>query len=90
MRQHQGEHPRFGALDVCPLVPIAAISMDETVEYARKLARRLGEEVGLTVYCYENAALSTQRRNTQTVAFSAWTRWTEQSSPVRNGPLPYP
>jgi len=63
MRQHQGEHPRFGALDVCPLVPIAAISMEETVEHARELARRLGEEVGLTVYCYENAALSEARRN---------------------------
>lgn len=63
MSQHQGEHPRFGALDVCPLVPIAGISMEETVEHARELARRLGEEVGLTVYCYENAALSDARRN---------------------------
>ena len=63
MTRHQGEHPRFGALDVCPLVPVAGISMDETVEYARELARRLGEEVGLTVYCYENAAASEERRN---------------------------
>ena len=63
MSKHHGEHPRFGATDVCPLVPVSNITMDETVEYARKLAKRLGEEVGITVYCYENAALSDQRRN---------------------------
>ncbi len=63
MRRHKGEHPRFGALDVCPLVPIRGITMDETVEYARKLAARLGEEVGLTVFCYENAAFTAERRN---------------------------
>jgi glutamate formiminotransferase / formiminotetrahydrofolate cyclodeaminase len=63
MRRHRGEHPRFGALDVCPLVPVSGITMDETVVYARQLARRLGEEVGLTVYCYENAAFSEHRRD---------------------------
>jgi len=67
MRRHHGEHPRFGALDVCPLVPVAGITMDETAEWARRLARRLGEEVGLTVFCYENAASSRQRRNLATV-----------------------
>jgi len=63
MSKHTGEHPRFGATDVCPLVPVAGIDMDETVEYARALAKRLGEEVGITVYCYENAALKQERRN---------------------------
>lgn len=63
MSKHTGEHPRFGATDVCPLVPVSGITMDETVEYARELARRLGEEVGISVYCYENAALSPERRN---------------------------
>lgn len=63
MSKHSGEHPRFGATDVCPLVPIAGISMEETAEYARKLAQRLGEEIGLSVYCYENAALIEERRN---------------------------
>ncbi len=67
MRKHTGEHPRFGALDVCPLVPVANISMEQTVEYARRLARRLGEELGLTVFCYENAALRPERRNLATV-----------------------
>jgi glutamate formiminotransferase/formiminotetrahydrofolate cyclodeaminase len=56
MRKHHGEHPRFGAMDVCPLVPVANITMDETVEWAHKLAQRLGEEVGISVYCYEFAA----------------------------------
>ncbi len=63
MSKHHGEHPRFGATDVCPLVPVSNITMEETVEYARKLAKRLGEEVGITVYCYENAALTEERRN---------------------------
>ena len=67
MRRHVGEHPRFGALDVCPLVPVAGVTMEETVEYARRLARRLGDEVGLTVFCYENAATRPERRNLATV-----------------------
>jgi len=67
MSKHKGEHPRFGATDVCPLVPVSNITMEETVEYARKLARRIGEELGITVYCYEHAALSEERRNLATI-----------------------
>lgn len=63
MTKHKGEHPRMGATDVCPLVPVANISMEETVEYARKLAKRIGEELEIPVYCYENAALEDKRRN---------------------------
>jgi glutamate formiminotransferase/formiminotetrahydrofolate cyclodeaminase len=63
MRKHKGEHPRMGATDVCPLVPVANISMEETVEYARKLAKRIGEELEIPVYCYENAAFTEERRN---------------------------
>ncbi len=63
MSKHSGEHPRFGATDVCPLVPVAGISMEETVMYARKLAERIGKEIGIPVYCYENAALTEERRN---------------------------
>jgi len=63
MTSHVGEHPRFGAMDVCPLIPVSGVTMDETVKYARTLARRLGDEVGLSVYCYENAAFSPERRN---------------------------
>ena len=67
MSRHTGEHPRFGAMDVCPLVPVAGVTMDETAAYARRLAQRLGEEVGLTIYCYENAATVPERRNLATV-----------------------
>ena len=49
MRQHHGEHPRFGATDVCPLVPVAGITMEETVEYARALAKRVGEEASMCI-----------------------------------------
>jgi len=63
MRKHHGEHPRFGTTDVCPLVPIAGITMDEAVGYARRLAQRIGEKLGIPVYCYEYAALDPRRRN---------------------------
>lgn len=63
MTKHKGEHPRMGATDVCPLVPVANITMEETVEYARKLAKRIGEELEIPVYCYENAAFEEKRRN---------------------------
>jgi len=63
MSKHKGEHPRFGATDVCPLVPIANISMDEVVEYAHKLAKRVGEELKYPVYCYEFAAFEEKRKN---------------------------
>jgi glutamate formiminotransferase/formiminotetrahydrofolate cyclodeaminase len=63
MSKHQGEHPRFGATDVCPLIPVSNITMEETVEYARKLGQRIGEELNITVFCYEDAALSDARRN---------------------------
>jgi glutamate formiminotransferase/formiminotetrahydrofolate cyclodeaminase len=63
MRQHHGAHPRQGATDVCPLIPVSNITMDEVVEYAHKLGRRLGEELQIPIYCYENAAFQPKRRN---------------------------
>lgn len=66
MSKHHGEHPRFGATDVCPLVPISGVTMEECVEYAHRLAARLGE-AGITVYCYENAARKPERKNLATV-----------------------
>lgn len=63
MRKHKGEHPRMGATDVCPLIPVANISMEETAELARKLAERIGNELGIPVYCYESAAFTPERRN---------------------------
>ncbi|MDF1576546.1 MAG: glutamate formimidoyltransferase [Bacteroidales bacterium] len=67
MSKHQGEHPRFGATDVCPLVPVSGISMEETVTYARQLAERIGNEIGIPVYCYENAAIHPDRKNLASV-----------------------
>ncbi|NQU85456.1 MAG: glutamate formimidoyltransferase [Mariniphaga sp.] len=63
MSKHKGEHPRFGATDVCPLVPVANISMEETVKYARKLAQRVGAELDIPVYCYEFAAARMERQS---------------------------
>lgn len=63
MSKHSGEHPRFGATDVCPLVPISGITMEETVTYAHKLAKRVGEELSIPTYCYENAAQEPKRKN---------------------------
>ena len=63
MSKHKGAHPRFGATDVCPLVPVANITMQEVIEYANKLGKRIGEELGIPVYLYEFAAKSEDRRN---------------------------
>src|SRR5688572_12608862 len=63
MRKHKGDHPRFGATDVCPLIPISGVTMEEVAEYARKLGRRIGDELGIPVYLYENAATEEKRRN---------------------------
>ena len=63
MSLHKGEHPRMGAVDVCPLIPISNITMEETVEYAHKLSQRVGDELGIPVYCYENAAKEEKRIN---------------------------
>lgn len=67
MSRQTGEHPRFGATDVCPLVPIANISMEETAKYAHKLGKRVGDELGISGYFYENAATSNNRKNLATV-----------------------
>lgn len=63
MSKHKGEHPRMGATDVCPLIPIANISMEETAAYAQKLAKRVGEELQLPVYLYEAAQPDKTRSN---------------------------
>ena len=63
MRKQKGEHPRFGATDVCPLIPIANISMEEVADLARQLGKRVGDELQYPVYLYENAASTPQRRN---------------------------
>ncbi len=63
MSKHTGEHPRMGATDVCPLIPIAGISMEETAEYAKKLGARVGKELSLAIYLYEAAQTNKDRNN---------------------------
>lgn len=63
MSKHNGEHPRMGATDVCPLIPISGISMEETVFYAHQLAKKVGEELAIPVYTYEAAATMPERKN---------------------------
>ncbi|MBS1741652.1 MAG: glutamate formimidoyltransferase [Bacteroidetes bacterium] len=63
MSKHKGEHPRMGATDVCPLIPIANISMEETAKWAQQLAKRVGEELNLPVYLYEAAQPNKERSN---------------------------
>ncbi|MFZ1456803.1 MAG: glutamate formimidoyltransferase, partial [Saprospiraceae bacterium] len=67
MSSHHGEHPRMGATDVCPLIPISGISMEETAKYAHELGKRVGNELGIPVYMYESAATSTERQNLATI-----------------------
>ncbi|MFM6951644.1 MAG: glutamate formimidoyltransferase [Bacteroidota bacterium] len=63
MRNHTGEHPRMGATDVCPLIPISGITMEETAEYAKKLAKRVAEELHIPTYLYEAAQSNPLRTN---------------------------
>ncbi len=63
MSKHKGEHPRMGATDVCPLIPVSGISMEETAAYAQKLGKRVGEELGIPVYLYEYAQSNEARKN---------------------------
>jgi len=63
MRTHQGAHPRMGATDVVPFVPVSGVTMEDCAGMARKVGKRIGEELGIPVYLYENAASRPQRRN---------------------------
>ena len=63
MRNHSGEHPRMGATDVCPLIPISGISMEETAQYATQLAERVSNELNIPTYLYENAQPNKSRSN---------------------------
>lgn len=67
MTKHHGEHPRMGATDVCPFIPISEMTMEECAEYARILGKRVGEELGIPVYLYEAAASKEEWRNLATV-----------------------
>ena len=63
MSKHSGEHPRFGAMDVCPLIPVSNITFDELIPYAHKLAEMISEKLGIPIYLYEKAAQKNERQN---------------------------
>ena len=67
MSKHSGEHARFGATDVCPFVPVAGATMEDCAQVAREVGQRIGEELGIPVYLYENAASIPDRQNLATV-----------------------
>ncbi|MCM1406108.1 MAG: glutamate formimidoyltransferase, partial [[Clostridium] fimetarium] len=63
MRKHHGAHPRMGATDVCPLIPVSGVTLEECAELSRKLAKRVADELNIPVYCYEAAAFTPERKN---------------------------
>ena len=63
MRRHQGAHPRMGATDVCPFVPVEGVTMEDCVAISREVGKRVGEELNIPVYLYENSARQPDRRN---------------------------
>ncbi|MHC4183639.1 MAG: glutamate formimidoyltransferase [Planctomycetota bacterium] len=67
MSKHRGEHPRIGATDVCPLIPVSNVAMGECVQFASILGRDVGKELGIPVYLYEYAAKSVERRNLENI-----------------------
>lgn len=67
MSKHKGEHPRMGATDVCPFIPVSDITMEETVEWSKKLAEKVGSELNIPVYLYEYAASKPERKNLATI-----------------------
>lgn len=80
MRRHKGEHPRMGATDVCPLIPISGISMEECAQYATQLGKRVGEELGISVFLYESAATDTRWKNLATIRSGEYEKMAEKLS----------
>ena len=75
MRRHVGAHPRIGAVDVIPFVPVRGITMEECVELARAFAARYAKETGVPVYLYESAALRPERGTSKRCARASTRRW---------------
>jgi len=78
MRKHKGEHPRMGATDVCPLIPVSGITMEQTVEYAKKLGARVSKELNIPVYLYESAATTEDRKNLATIRAGEYEGYAEK------------
>lgn len=76
--EHEGEHPRIGATDVCPFVPVKGVTMDDCVEIARRLGRRVGEELGIAVYLYGEAATRPERRKLANIRKGEYEKWRDE------------
>ena len=83
MRQHQGEHPRLGATDVLPFVPVRDVTMDECIHLAHQTGRRIADELSIPVYFYEQAALRAERKNLEDVRRGALERLREEIATVQ-------
>ena len=90
MRKHKGAHPRMGATDVLPLIPIAGITLEECAELARKLAERIAGELHVPTYCYEAAAFTPRRRNLAVCREGEYEALPEKLAPPRAAPTPSP
>jgi glutamate formiminotransferase/formiminotetrahydrofolate cyclodeaminase len=86
MTKHHGEHPRMGATDVCPFVPLQDVTMDECVALARRLGRRVGEELGIPVFLYEAAAVDQERSSLAVVRRGEYEGLSERTDPPDLGP----
>lgn len=95
MSKHQGEHPRMGATDVCPLIPVSGMDMAEAVAWAHRLAQKVGEELEIPVYLYEAAATRPERRNLAVIRAGEYEglpqklqnpNWTPDYGPARFNP----
>lgn len=82
MRQHKGKHPRMGAADVVPFVPLRGVTMQDCVEMARRLGKRVGEELGIPVYLYEEAATRPERRNLSDIRRGEYEKIAEEMGKV--------
>jgi len=83
MRQHKGEHPRLGATDVLPFVPVRDVAMDECIQLAHQVGRRIADELSIPVYFYEQAALRAERKNLEDVRRGALERLREEIATVQ-------
>src|SRR6478672_1106630 len=78
MRKHKGAHPRMGATDVCPFIPVSNVSWEEAIACAHQLGKRVGEELGIPVYLYEKAARDTSRANLSVIRSGEYERFFEK------------
>lgn len=86
MRKHHGAHPRMGATDVCPLIPVSGITLEECAELARKLAKRVADELDVPTYCYEASAFRPERKNLAVCRAGEYEALTEKMGSKEKGP----